>query len=170
MLSLRSSRTAESGSASARCRRRRLCMSSPAPSVRFPSPRDYRRAKGAFAVWIGDRAFAVFLDVEAACERAKLAMREQKTRIARMTDRSLIDKKCVGDQNAAGPDRAHKIREQRAVEEIYIHDSVERFVLEMKAIQVCNNGPDGKSSLARGGREKTHRLDRVIDRDDRIPR
>src|ERR1700722_19900041 len=146
MLSLRSSRTAESGSASARCRRRRPCMSSPAPSVRFPSPRDYRRAKGAFAVWIGDRAFAVFLDVEAACERAKLAMREQKTRIARMTDRSLIDKKCVGDQNAAGPDRAHKIREQRAVEEIYIHDSVERFVLEMKVIQVRDNGPDGKSS------------------------
>src|ERR1700722_6744858 len=87
-----------------------------------------------------------------------------------MTYRSLIDEKGVSDQNAAGPERAHKIREQRAVEEIYIHDGVERFVLEMKAIQVCNNGPDGKSSLARGGREKTHRLDRVIDRDDRIPR
>src|ERR1700722_18096913 len=83
-----------------------------------------------------------------------------------MTYRSLIDEKGVGDQNAAGPERAHKIREQRAVEEIYIHDGVERFVLQMKAIQVCNNGPDGKSSLARSRGEKANRLDRVIDRDN----
>src|ERR1700722_8379850 len=166
MSSSRSSQTAESGSASARYRRRLPCMSSPAPSARFPPPRDHRPTKGTLAVRIGDSAFAIFFDFEAARECAKLAVREQKTRIARTADGSLIDEKCVGNQNPAGPERTHKIREQRAVEEIYIHDGVERFVLEMKVIQVCNNGPDGKSRLARSRREKAHRLDRVIDRDN----
>jgi hypothetical protein len=71
-----------------------------------------------------------------------------------MTDRGLVNEKRVGDQNAAGPECALEFRKQRAVEEIYIHDGVERFVREMKAIQVCDHGPDGESigSCSRGER------------------
>src|SRR5580692_3654928 len=96
MLSSRSSRTAESGSASARYQRRLPCMSSLAPSVRFLSPRDHRGAKGALAVWIGDQAFAVFFDIESIPECMKLALSEQKTRITWVADRSLVDEKCAG--------------------------------------------------------------------------
>ena len=71
---------------------------------------------------------------------------EQEARIARMADRGLVDEERVGNQPAAGPERAHKFREQRAVEKIYVHDGVERFVLEMKAIQVCDDGPDARAA------------------------
>lgn len=49
-------------------------------------------------------------------------MSEQKARIARMTDRSLIDKERFGNQDAAGPESALEFWEERAVEKIYIHD------------------------------------------------
>jgi hypothetical protein len=67
------------------------------------------------AVWIRHQAFAVFFDVQSARERAKLSVSEQKARIAWMTYRSLVNEKRVGNQNAAGPERALKVREQRAV-------------------------------------------------------
>src|ERR1700691_6762734 len=83
----------------------------------------------------------------------------------RMTDGGLVNEEGLGDQKAAGPQRALEFRKQRTVEEIYIHDSVERFVLEMKAIQVCDHGPDGEASVARSRGENAHRLGGVIDRD-----
>src|SRR5271156_2716397 len=129
-----------------------------------PSSRD-RRAKCALAVWIGDRAFAVLFNFESVCERAKLSVTEQKARVARVAERGLVDEECVGNQPAAGPERAHKFREQRAVEEVYVHDGVERFVLEMKVIQVCDDGPDAKPRGARSRGENAHRFGREINRD-----
>ena len=76
-------------------------------------------------------------------------MAEQKARIARMTDRGLVNEKRVCDEYTAGPKSVLEFREERAVEEVYIHDSVERLVLKMKAIQVSDHGPDGEASVAR---------------------
>src|SRR5208283_3674969 len=58
-----------------------------------------------------------------------------------------------------------KFREQRAVEEVYIHDDVERFVLELKAIQVCDYGPDGQPPAARSRGDGADRFRGAIDRD-----
>src|SRR5271156_3620190 len=126
-----------------------------------PSSRD-RRAKCALAVWIGDRAFAVLFNFESVRERAKLSVTQQKARVARVAERGLVDEERVGNQPAAGPERAHEFREQRAVEEIYVHDGVERFVLEMKAIQVCDDGPDAEPCGARSRSENTDRFGREI--------
>src|SRR5579862_5997280 len=87
-----------------------------------------------------------------------------------MTDCGLVDEKCAGDQNAAGPESALEFREQRAVEEIYIHDGVERFVREMEVIQVRDNGPDGKLPVTRSRSKKTHRLGGIVNCNDGIPR
>src|SRR5208282_1877387 len=152
---------------SARYRRRPLCTSSRAPSGRFPPPRHQRRAKGALAARISSQPFAVFLDFESARERAKLPVAEQKARIAWKTDRSLVNQERIGDQNAAGSERPDKFWEQRAVEEVYVHDGVERFVLEMKAIQVCGHGPDGQSRAARSRGEDADRFGGGINRDHR---
>src|SRR5260221_599633 len=81
-----------------------------------------------------------------------------------MTDRGLVNEKRVGDQNAAGPERKLELWEERAVEEIYIHDGVERFVLEMKGIQVCDHGPDGESRGAGSSGEQLHRFGGEINR------
>ena len=124
-----------------------------------------RRAKCALAVWISDQAFAVLFNFESVRERAKLSVTEQKARVARVADRGLVDEERVGNQPAARPERAHEFREQRAVEEIYVHDGVERFVLEMKAIQVCDDGPDAKPRGARSRGENAHRFGREIHRD-----
>ena len=112
-----------------------------------------------------NQAFAVLLDLESARERAKLAPSEQEARIARMTERGLIDQEGFRDQEAARPQSARKLREQRAVEKVYVHDNVERFVLEMKVIQVCDHGPDGQSLGLCIRSKKAHRLDGKIDGD-----
>src|SRR5580704_5009325 len=117
------------------------------------------------AVGISDQAFAVLFNLESGRERAKFSVTEQKARIARVADRGLVDEERLGNQPAAGPERAHEFREQRAVEEIYVHDGVERFVLQMKAIQVCDDGPDAQPRGARSRGEKAHRFGREINRD-----
>src|ERR1700719_1939733 len=139
-------------------------MSSPTASARFP-PRHHRRAERSCTVGIVHQPLAVILDIQTVHQLSKLAMLEQEARVARMTDVRLIDQERIGDQNASRSERARKFRKQRAVEKVYVHDNIERFVVEMKAIQVCDNGPYRETLSARSGSQSHHRRMRPIDRD-----
>src|SRR5258708_18766102 len=104
-------------------------MSPPPASDVFPAHRHHRRAKRSRAVVVAHDPFAVLLNFEIRRKLAKLSMTQQEPRIARMPDSGLVDQKRLRDQNASRPERARKLRKQRALEKIYIHDCVERLVL-----------------------------------------
>src|SRR5882672_10495824 len=132
-------------------------MSSPAPSACFTFPRRHRCAKRPRAIAITHQPLAVVFNFETRRQFLQLATPEQEAWVLRMSEARLLICKRFGDKNSSGSERARKFGEQRTVEKVDVYNSVQRFVLEMKAIQVRDHGPYQQMLGARRVRERAHR-------------